>query len=160
MKTVERYDWKFDEIPGSYLSTKYYDELERRAVPDGQTTNVIFPSIDSRSIIEKWGFVIGEPLPQPYELIYDWPNLINISLRINNSGVSGYSGKDFSINSFVATQPPPGTTNIHQTAQNLVFNVNLWFPVTENNTRLLVRVINNAGIALRIHSRIRGKYID
>jgi len=159
-RTESRYLWKFDEVPPAFLTTHYWDWYERISMPDDTIRNIYLPVIDNRMILEKFGYLIGIPVPQPQEQFVVPGSGVFISLRINGASVVGYSGKDHNISSWMQIQPGPGTNPFTQTAQNLKFDVPLCYPIYNQNTQITIRTQNNTGRLLRVHLRLRGRYID
>lgn len=168
MDTKERYHWKFDEIPGSYLSTKYYDEMEHVELTGGavprNTALLNFPPIDMRSIITRWGISIcidpgGMGLYE--EQIFGVMDAVSITLRINRSAVPGYSGKDFPPNSWIHYNAL-AANNWVMMVMNPVFLIPIQFPIFENTTPLQIEVVDTAlpSGTYFLFGRIMGRYID
>jgi len=166
-RTEDRYKWRFDEIPASFLSTKYYDEVEYLAFTGGspgQLAQLVFPPIDARSIITHWGISFGTDLLGAgvfEENIFQIQDAVSITLKINNSAVPGYSGLDFPPCSWMHYNTA-GTENYTCMVLTPAFLIPLTYPIFEMNTPLEIDIID-VSLPLQdfqAYGRIMGRYID
>ena len=154
-------NFQLHDYPCCFETKRYYDEMKYLCltVAKGSVNRIIFPPGQPGLFILKYGFCLALASGGLwYEQTYAVLNQFSATLKIADTAVEGYAGKNFPVSSYV--EGLPNITFQTITVLNSAWLVDLAYLITQPNTPIELQVVITGTIlpGTCVFARIIGKY--